>query len=175
MNQYSDNDKKLRIKFCINNNESEDIISNTKLQEYFSNDQEKVIVLKCITSHQGPISNDYHDCKRVNVVELKGWENGELITEPLKTKEKGIPVTSEIYSEEYEYGLLDTAGWNTLKPFAKHEKMVVFIVNQAEIWSFFISPKFKNTYEVSQTPEQEMSLGEKMVELNCMIGFLTAS
>jgi hypothetical protein len=57
--------------------------------------------LKCITSHQGPIATDHPDYKDVNVIKIMGWENGELITEPLKVKEKDNPVTSAINSEKY--------------------------------------------------------------------------
>jgi hypothetical protein len=47
-------------------------------------------------------------------------------------------------------------------------------VNQANIFSFNISPKFNYGYEVAQTPEGAMSLGEKTGKLNGKIDFLTA-
>jgi hypothetical protein len=84
-----------------------------------------------------------------------------------ESKEKDNQVIFAIHAEEY--GLLDTPGWNTINPFAKHEKMVVSIVNQAKFWTFDISPKFKNGHEIPQTPELGMSLGEKLIKLNGMV------
>jgi hypothetical protein len=55
--------------------------------------------LKYITTLQGPISTDHPDHKDFNVIENEGYKNGELITQPLKAKEKDNPVTSAIHAE----------------------------------------------------------------------------
>jgi hypothetical protein len=64
--------------------------------------------LRCITYNKGPNATYHPDYKDVHIIEIKGWENGVLMTEPVKVKEKYVPLISAIHAKEY--GLLDTPG-----------------------------------------------------------------
>ena len=102
----------------------------------FINDDDGVDGLwrfKEIQAHQGPLTPSDDNWKGCHWNVLVAWETGEITWEPLKTVQQD-KVMCGLYARKNN--LLDQPGWTKFKRYAKREKKLLRLVNQAKLHSF---------------------------------------
>jgi hypothetical protein len=101
--KVEDNPTRIKFRVSVNEDKAEEIITNNKMLEYITNDEESDIQWKfrCIVSHE-------YKGSRCNL--LIKWEGGEIISEPLKIVAADDPVSCAIYAREND--LPDKPGWS---------------------------------------------------------------
>ncbi|MFA9289535.1 MAG: reverse transcriptase domain-containing protein [Weeksellaceae bacterium] len=87
------------------------------------------------------------------------WETGETTYEPLDLIASDDPVTCAAYA--IKHGLLDTPGWKHFNRFAKTEKKVQRMINQAKLRSYRREPFWKFGVLVPRTHAQAVELDKK--------------
>jgi hypothetical protein len=130
--------------------------------EYLAKDEENEVVWKSkqIVSHVGPLKPgnvDYKVSPYNLVVEL---ETRGITSEPLQLIAADDPLNCALYANENN--LLDHPGWKRIKNITKGEKFLTRIVNQAKLFSFDTSEKYKYGYAPSKNYNHAMLLDEKM-------------
>ena len=101
-----------------------------------------------------PCNHPNYKGSSYNVCKL--WKNGEQTDEPLKIFGKDTPLDYDLYAKEH--GQLKKPGWRKLKQIAKHEELLVQLVNQGRLRSFHASPKYKFGYEVPRDIKHALEL-----------------
>ena len=113
---------------------------------------------KEIQAHQGPLTSsdeNYLGC-RWNV--LVAWETGEITWEPLKSVEHD-KVLCGLYARKNN--LLDQPGWAKFKRYAKREKKLLRMVNQAKLHSFRTAPVYMFGHLVPRNHDQAIEIDLK--------------
>jgi hypothetical protein len=98
VSSLEDNPTRIQFRVSVNNDKAEEIITNNKMLEYITRDEESDTMWK----FQRIISHEVQGFKITLLIE---WENGEITKEPLSIIAVDDPVTCAIYAREN--GLLD--------------------------------------------------------------------
>ena len=69
------------------------------------------------------------------------WENGEIMNKPLSIMAADDPVACTQYA--YDNKLLHLDGWKCFHHLAKNHKKMAWQINQAKLWSYHKSVKYK--------------------------------
>ena len=114
---------------------------------------------RSILGHQGPLTHrDRHYKGSKYNVEIE-WENGEITFEPINLIKEDDPVTLAAYAKEHN--LLETDGWKSLNRYAKREKKLKRLVNQAKLRSFRTAPKYQYGFQVPVDYEDAIQLDKQ--------------
>jgi hypothetical protein len=87
------------------------------------------------------------------------WETGETTYEPLDLIASDDPVTCAEYA--MKHGLLDTDGWKRFRRYAKNQKKMQRMINQAKLQSYRRDPFWKFGVLVPRTHKQAVEIDEK--------------
>jgi len=123
------------------------------------NDTEQMYKFRRITAHQGPLHSSDKDYKGSAFNVLVEWESGETTYEPLDLIASDDPVTCAEYAKQHD--LLDTAGWKRFRCYAKSEKKLSRMINQAKLRSYRREPFWKFGVLLPQTHSQAMDIDMK--------------
>jgi hypothetical protein len=123
------------------------------------NDTEQLYKFRRITAHQGPLHSSDTDYKGSAFNVLVEWETGETTYEPLDLIASDDPVTCAEYAKQHD--LLDTTGWKRFRRYAKNEKKLNRMINQAKLKSYRREPFWKFGVLVPRTHAQAMELDKK--------------
>jgi len=153
-----------KIKFCcsVNDDEYEEIITYNEILAHLDKDSLDAMIVwrfKSITAHEGPLKpgDPSYNGSKYNV--LVNWETGESTFEPLHIIAADDPVTCAVYAKDND--LLNLDGWKCFNPIAKHQKKLLWLVNQAKLQSFCHTPVYQYGYLVPQNHDQAMELDYK--------------
>jgi hypothetical protein len=150
-----------RIQFVcsVNDDQFEDIISYQELLDSLEAQEDgegNVWKFRCITAHQGPLTQHDKDYKGSKYNVMIEWENGEITTEPLSIIAADDHVTCAIYARDNN--LLELDGWKWFKGIARHEQKFKRMVNQAKLRSFRTATRYKYGYEIPRDYKHAMEL-----------------
>ena len=147
------NHRELKFILKLGGGKIDKLISYVELNDIISDmiDDKKAnsdhpFLCKGITEHAGPFSSKHKHCKGStwNVKVL--WEDGSHTWEPLNIMAKDDPITCAQHAKDH--GLLDTAGWKSLKQIANHHKKFQRQVKQHKAHQKKHTPKFKFGVEI---------------------------
>jgi hypothetical protein len=139
----------------------EELVAYNDIMSYINEDEDGldgVWKFKQIKSHQGPLlpSNPDYRGSRWNV--LVEWETGEITLEPLKAVQHEKAMCG-LYARKH--GLLEQPGWHQFKRYAKREKKLLRMVNQARLQSFRTCPVYQFGHLVPRNHADAMELDLK--------------
>ena len=161
--QDSQNHQNIKFLCKVGDDGAEEILTYKEIcdlvEEQDQHDGEKVWTYKKITGHQGPLkANDpeYKGCS-FNVKVL--WEDDSETYEPLTTFIKDDPITAALYAKENN--LLSLPGWKRLRRFAKNDKKLKRLVNQAIFKSERRAPIFQFGVQVPRNHKEAVWLDQK--------------
>jgi hypothetical protein len=123
------------------------------------NDTEQLYKFRCITAHQGPLRSSDKDYKGSTYNVLVEWETGESTYEPLDLIGSDDPVTCAEYAIKND--LLETPGWKRFKRYAKNQKKMNRMINQAKLASYRREPFWKFGVLVPRTHAQAFDIDQK--------------
>jgi hypothetical protein len=113
-----------------------------------------------VIGHIGPLNNKSpgYNGSSYNVVVL--WKDGAKTHEPLDIMVKDDPVCMAKYAKDN--GLLDTPGWKRLRQYAKNEKKLLHMVNQAAraAKKFNSAPKYKFGYRIPRNAREAKKMDD---------------
>ena len=90
---------------------------------------------------------------------LVEWETGETTYEPLDLIASDDPVTCVEYARRNN--LVDTPGWKRFRRYAKYEKKLQRLINQAKLKSYWRDIFWKFGVQVPRTHQQAIELDKK--------------
>jgi hypothetical protein len=93
------------------------------------NDTQHLYKFRRISAHQGPLRSSDKDYKGLLFNVLVEWETGETTYDSLDLIASDDPVTCAVYA--VKHGLLDTPGLKRFKRYAKNQKKIDRMINQA--------------------------------------------
>jgi Reverse transcriptase (RNA-dependent DNA polymerase) len=120
------------------------------------NDTEILYKFRHIAAHQGPLRPTDKEYKGSMYNVLVEWETGETTYEPLDMIASDDPVTCAEYA--MKHNLLDTSGWKRFRRYAKNEKKLNRMINQAKLRSYRREPFWKFGVLVPRTHAQAVEL-----------------
>ncbi len=94
------------------------------------------------------VSNHFYDKKTRKEMVQVDWEDGSSTPEPLSVISKSNPVDCAVYGRKNN--LLDKPGWRHLRRYAKNEKKIGRLLNQAKLHSYRTARRYKYGYEVAR-------------------------
>ncbi|MFA9289401.1 MAG: reverse transcriptase domain-containing protein, partial [Weeksellaceae bacterium] len=156
------------IKFIceVPNSTVDEILTYNEILDYIAketqdieNDTEQTYKFRRITAHQGPLHSSDKDYKGSAFNVLVEWESGETTYEPLDLIASDDPVTCAEYAKRHN--LLDTAGWKRFRRYAKSEKKLSRMINQAKLQSYRREPFWKFGVLVPRTHSQAVEIDMK--------------
>ena len=86
------------------------------------------------------------------------WEDGSCTFEPLYIIGADCPVICAQYANHM--GLLDRPGWKCFKNIAKREKLVIRMLNQAKLSSFWRATIYQFGFKVPRSPQEAIKFNE---------------
>jgi hypothetical protein len=98
------------------------------------NDTENLYEFRRISTHQCPLRSSDMDYKGSLFNVLVEWETEETTYEPLDLIASDDPVTCAAYA--VKHGLIDTPCWRRFKRYAKNQKKIDHMINQAKLLSY---------------------------------------
>ena len=122
-------------------------------------DTEQLYKFRRIAAHQGPLRTTDKDYKGSTYNVLVEWESGESTYEPLDLIAGDDPVTCAVYA--LKSNLLDQTGWKRFRRYAKNEKKMQRMINQAKLRSYRRDPFWKFGVLVPRTHSQAIEIDEK--------------
>ena len=152
---------KFKVKY--DRTDVEDIMTYNDIMNYWYRDRCKDEAyewkFRKILSHQGPLNHRSPGYKGSTYnVEIE-WENGERTFEPFDTIYEDDAISLAIYARDNN--LLDTSGWKRLKRFAKRQKKLKRMINQAKLQSFRTTPKYMYGYRVPKTYDEAIEIDKQ--------------
>ena len=129
------------------------------IEEQDQHDTEKVWTYKKVIGHQGPLKPDDPDYKGCSYNVKVLWEDDSETYEPLSTFIKDDPITVTEYAKEHD--LLEEPGWKRLKRFAKNEKQLGRMINQAKLKGERRAPIFMFGVQVPRSHKEAVELDKK--------------
>ena len=138
----ADNHQKIKFLIQVGDEERgyEEIMAYNELSDLIERQHEAEVngelqawAFKGIAGHQGPlkVGNPLYKGSSYNV--LVQWEDGSQTYEPLTIMIKDDPITCARYA--VDNGLLETAGWKSLKRIASREKIFKRMLQQSKLKS----------------------------------------
>ena len=163
-----DNDLKKDVEYMkficeVPNSTADEILTYNEILDHIErdnneveNDTEMLYKFRRIAAHQGPLRPTDKEYKGSMYNVLVEWETGETTYEPLDMIASDDPVTCAEYA--MKHNLLDTSGWKRFKRYAKNEKKLNRMINQAKLQSYRREPFWKFGVLVPRTHAQAVEL-----------------
>jgi hypothetical protein len=126
------------------------------------NDTEHLYKCRRISAHQVPLRSSDKAYKGSLFNVLVEWET---TYEPLDLIASDDPVTCAAYA--VKHGLLDTPGWKRFKTFAKNQKKIYRMINQAKLHSYRREPFWKFGVLVPRSHAKTVELDKKNSNTHC--------
>ena len=142
----------IKFKLKINKDQAEEIMSYKQLMDYIQKgtdaeeDPDSLFKFRDIVAHHGPLESTDPDHKGNKYNVMVEWESGEVTYEPLTLISKDDPITCAVYAKKHD--LLDTAGWNHFKRYAKTSKRLIRAVKQSRIRQVRASARYQHGFQV---------------------------
>ena len=163
-----DNDLKKGVEYMkficeVPNSTADEIFTYNEILDHIErdnseveNDTEMLYKFRRISAHQGPLRPTDKEYKGSMYNVLVEWETGETTYEPLDMIASDDPVTCAEYA--MKQNLLDTPGWKRFRRYAKNEKKLNRLINQAKLRSYRREPFWKFGVLVPRTHAQAVEL-----------------
>ena len=163
-----DNDLKKGVEYMkficeVPNSTADEIFTYNEILDHIErdnseveNDTEMLYKFRRIAAHQGPLRPTDKEYKGSMYNVLVEWETGETTYEPLDMIASDDPVTCAEYA--MKHNLLDTSGWKRFRRYAKNEKKLNRMINQAKLQSYRREPFWKFGVLVPRTHAQAVEL-----------------
>ena len=139
-------------------NDYDEVITYNELLRYLERDKEEETVwkFKRIVGHHGPMKSDDPRYKGSKWNVMMEWENGEITEEPLAIIGADDPITCATYARENN--LLGEEGWKRFRRYAKNEKKISRLVNQAKLRSYREAKRYKYGVELPRDYKHALTL-----------------
>jgi hypothetical protein len=150
--------KKIKFLLELGEGQLEELIEYGELSRIISEqlDQENGIydvpyLFQSVIGHQGPLKKGDKEYNGSSYNVLVQWDDGSKTYEPLDIIFKDDPITLAKYAQEN--GLLQTPGWKRLRTYAKNEKKLGRLLNQAKKANkrYNSKPKYKFGIRIPRT------------------------
>ena len=136
----------------------DEIVTYNELLRYLEREKEQDTIwkFKRIVGHSGPLKRDDAKYKGSKWNVMMEWENGEITEEPLSIIGTDDPITCALYARENN--LLQEEGWKRFRRYAKNEKKLTRLINQAKLRSYKEAKQYKYGVELPRDYEHAVKI-----------------